>query len=490
MKKVWAFDLGASNGRLMVNGFDGKSFFLEEIHRFPNQPIHLTGHYYWDILRIFQEMKNGMAKSFLKGHKAIESLSIDTWGVDFGLLSATGELLGNPYSYRDPQTKESLAEIFGRIPREELFERTGVEPAAINTICQLYAIKQRNPYLLEKTETLLLTPSLISYMLSGVKANEFTISTTSSLFNFKRHNWDYEVMERLNLPSEFMADIVQPGTVLGPTLDSVNIEAGISSVKVIAGAGHDTACALASLPIQSESAAFMSCGTWILMGVQVNEPVVSKNALMWGFTNEGTADGKYRLLKNTMGLWLIQKCRSIWEKEGQRITYEDEAQLIENTRPFQRLIDPDDPQFFNPENMTEQIRNYCIGSNQQPPETMGDFLRCILESLTLKYRWVIEKIEALTGKKLEIIHMGGGGIQNQFLCQFTANATNKTVISGPVEASSIGNSLSQWIALGEIKDLKEGREIVERSFPVKTYEPQNQSEWQDAYGRFKQLFKL
>lgn len=487
MKKVWAFDLGASNGRLMVGGFDGKSLSLEEVHRFPNQPVHLTGHYYWDILRIFQEMKIGMGRSRLKGHDVIESLSIDTWGVDFGLLSSTGELLANPYSYRDPQTEGSLQEIYGRISREELFERTGIEPAAINTICQLVAIRKKNPVLLENAETLLMTPNLLSYLLSGEKVNEFTISTTSSLYHFKKRNWDYGLMNMLNLPSRIMADIVQSGTVIGSTLASINSEIGMNAVQVVAGAGHDTACALAAFPFYSENAIFMSCGTWILMGVQVEEPIVNQQALDWGFTNEGTADGKYRLLKNTMGLWLIQKCRAVWEKEGKKVTYEDEARLTGDAKPFQRIINPDAPDFFNPENMEEAIRKYCCKTNQQPPETMGDYLICILESLALKYRWVLEKIETLTGRRLDVIHMGGGGIQNEFLCQFTASATNRTVIAGPVEASSIGNSLTQWMALGEIKDIKEGRQVVERSFPSKVYEPKNQSEWQEAYSRFTQV---
>ncbi|ETI67301.1 rhamnulokinase [Neobacillus vireti] len=489
MKYAWAFDLGASNGRLMVSGFDGKKLHLEEIHRFSNHPVHLTGHYYWDILRIYQEMKNGMLKSIQKGYKKMESLSIDTWGVDFGFISANGELLGNPYSYRDPQTIESFKKIIEIVPKEELFRRTGVEPAAINTICQLYAIKEQNQRLLENADTLLLTPNLIGYLLSGVKANEYTISTTTSLYHFHHRQWDHTLMEKLNLPSNLMADIVETGTVLGPTLDSINREVGISPVKVIAGAGHDTACALAALPVKKENAAFMSCGTWILIGVQVSEPVVTAEALDWGFTNEGTADGEYRLLKNTMGLWLIQECRSAWLKEGKPISYEQEDQLIRKTKPFQTLIDPDDPVFFNPEHMPRQIRDYCVKTKQKTPESDGDFLRCILESLALKYRWVIEKLEKLTGKPIERIHMGGGGIQNRFLCQFTANATQRMVTAGPIEASAIGNSLTQWIALGEMKDLQEGREIVEQSFPMKAYEPENQLEWQDAYGKFLQLFR-
>lgn len=487
MKNVWAFDLGASNGRLMVSQFDGNKLHLDEIHRFLNHPVQLTGHYYWDILRIYQEMKNGMIKSIQKGYKTIESLSIDTWGVDFGLISANGELLGNPYSYRDPHTNESLKEIVKRITKEELFNRTGVEPAAINTICQLAAIQEGNPDLLERADKLLLIPNLIGYLFSGEKVNEYTISTTTSLYNFHQRNWDFSLLERLMLPKHLMSNIVETGTIIGQTLDPINREVGVSPVKVVAGAGHDTACALAALPIKTDKSAFMSCGTWILMGVQVRKPIVTKEALEWGFTNEGTADGEYRLLKNTMGLWLIQECRKAWLKKGKRITYEEEAQLIQNSKPFQSLIDPDNPAFFNPENMPRQIKEYCVNRGQKVPETDGDFLRCILESLSLKYRWVIERLEQLTGKPIEVIHMGGGGIQNKFLCQFTANATNRRVIAGPVEASAIGNSLTQWIALGEIKDLKEGREIIEQSFLLVTYEPQNQDEWQEAFGRFLNL---
>ncbi|MEH7382947.1 rhamnulokinase family protein [Bacillus sp. JJ1533] len=484
MKSVWAFDLGASNGRLMVSRFDGKNLHLEEIHRFSNYPVHVTGHYYWDILRIYQEMKNGMVKSAQKGYRAIESLSIDTWGVDFGLIASSGELLGNPYSYRDPQTSNSLEEIYEKVSKEEMFNRTGVEPAAINTICQLYAIQKNNPELLEKAEDLLMTPNLVGYLFSGVKVNEYTISTTTSMYNPKQRTWDHSLLNRLNLPTNIMANIVKSGTIIGSTLDSLNLEIGMSPVKVIAGTGHDTACALASLPIKEENSVFASCGTWTLLGVQVNEPVVSQMALKWGFTNEGTADGKYRLQKNIMGLWLIQECRSAWLKEGKHFSYAEEAELIRNAKPFRSFIDPDATDFFNPLNMPNRIRDFCQRNGQPQPETEGDFLRCILESLALKYRWVIDRLEKLTGKKIEVIHMGGGGIQNQLLCQFTANATNRRVVAGPVEASAIGNSLSQWISLGEIKDLQEAKDIVERSFPLKIYEPENQAEWEDAYGRF------
>ncbi|MRH41067.1 rhamnulokinase [Aquibacillus halophilus] len=488
MKKVWAFDLGASNGRLMLTKFDGERLHLEEIHRFSNHPVFLTNHYYWDILRIFQEMKKGISKSLKMGHKDVESLAVDTWGVDFGLLSSSGELLGNPYSYRDNQTFQGMEGVLKKISKKDWFLRSGVEPSQINTICQLYAIKERQPDLLERAETLLMTPNLINYLFSGEKANEYTISTSTSMYNFGLKDWDKELLDMFDIPHKMMAPVVQPGTILGPTLASINKELSMDPVQVIAGAGHDTACALAALPIkQGEQAAFMSCGTWILLGVQVKEPVVTEDSLRWGFTNEGTMDGEYRLLKNSMGLWLIQQSKAIWEKEGSSISYQEEYELVRDTKPFQRFINPDTTDFLNPENMPKQIQQYCQDTGQTVPTTKGEFLRCILESLALKYRWVLERLEQLTGKSLEVIHMGGGGIQNEWLCQFTANATQRRVVAGPIEVSSIGNSIGQLIALGQIKDLAEAREIVERSFTTKVYEPENQPEWQTAYERFNEL---
>ncbi|WP_240468671.1 rhamnulokinase family protein [Gracilibacillus sp. YIM 98692] len=484
-----AFDLGASNGRLMLCSHDGERIRLQELHRFPNHAINVCGHYYWDILRIFQEMKEGIRKSIQAGHHDVSSLAVDTWGVDFGLLSSSGELLGNPYSYRDSQTSDGMEALNKIVTNTELFHRSGVEPAVINTIYQLYAIKQRQPEILDQAETLLLTPNLVSYFFSGVKANEFTISSTTSLMNYKNGDWDDELMELLKLPSSIMAPIVKPGTILGPTLDSINKELEMDPIEVVAVAGHDTASALAALPIKDENAVFMSCGTWILIGTQVKEPIVTEESLDWGFTNEGTIDGEYRLLKNNMGLWLIQQCKLMWSREDQQTTYEEDNQLVRDAKPFKSFINPDDPSFFHPENMLKEIQNFVEKSGQQSLETKGEFLRCILESLALKYRWVIDRLEHLTGKPINTIHMGGGGIKNEWLCQFTANATNRKVITGPVEASSIGNAIGQFIALGEIKDLKEAREVVGRSFQTKEYEPQNQKEWQDAYERFVKFVK-
>jgi rhamnulokinase len=474
----------------MLSSFDGEFLKIEEIHRFPNQPVQLTNHFYWDILRIVQEMKFAITKSLQKGHNDVASLAVDTWGVDFGLLSSEGELLANPYSYRDPVHSEGLKGVLKHTSKEELFRRSGIEPSSINTICQLYGIKMRRPDLLEQADTLLFTPNLISYFFSGVKANEFTISTTSQLYHFKNKDWDFELINQLNLPTKMFREITKPGTILGPTLESINKELRMKPVKVINVAGHDTASALAALPIESSNAAFMSCGTWVLMGVKVKEPITSEKALSWGFTNEGTLDQEYRLQKNNMGLWLIQQCRAVWERDGDSLSYEEENQLVKEAQPFRSFINPDDPSFLHPKNMPAQIQEYCQKTGQKVPETKGEFLRCILESLTLKYRWVLERLEHLTDTSIDEIHMGGGGIQNHLLCQFTANATKRLVHAGPVEASTIGNSIAQYLALGEISDLKEAREIVKRSFSRKVYTPEDQKAWDQAYTEFEHYVNL
>lgn len=490
MKKVWAFDLGASNGRLMVSSFDGNSLELEEIHRFSNHPTKVMNRYYWDVLHIMNEMIIGMSKSREKGHGEVESLGIDSWGVDFGLLSDSGELLGNPYCYRDPYAALGLAEVTKQIGKEDLFSRTGNEPAQINTLFQLYAIKNNNPMMLEQAKSLLMTPNLIGYLLSGEKQNEFTISSTSQMLSISSQHWDTDLIRMLALPPDIFEPIVRPMTMLGKTLPHINQEVGTTAVKVINVAGHDTASALAALPMNDTDSVFMSCGTWVLMGVQVNEPNISKDAFSFGFTNEGTLDGQYRLLKNNMGLWLLQQCRFRWEKDGILTNFSEENRLIEQTVPFQTFINPDDPQFFNPSDMVDAIQSYCRYTGQVVPDSRGKILSCILESLALKYRWVIEKLERVTGKQLKKINMGGGGIQNKLFCQYTSNATGREVIAGPVEASSIGNSVAQWIALGEFKDLKEARTVVQSSFHTEIYEPMKQANWQEAYEKFVEITNL
>ncbi|RCW77230.1 rhamnulokinase [Saliterribacillus persicus] len=486
MKRVWAFDIGASNGRLMVNSFDGKYMYLEEIYRFPNFPVQVTNNYYWDILNIYSEMKKAMKKSIYKGFDQIESMGIDTWGVDFGLLSNTGEILCNPYSYRNPRNIEGMERVLDQISSDELFGLTGLEIASINTLFQLYTIKEANPKLLEQAETLLLTPNLLAYLFSGQKYNEFTISSTTQMLSAFDKDWDKNILDRLSLPKDLMAPIVEPYTIAGETLPAINKEMEMDPVKVTYTAGHDTACALAALPLEDDQSIFMSCGTWVLIGVPVDDPVTHANAMKWGFTSEGTMDGYYRLQKNNMGMWLLQQSRLIWEREGITTDYENENRLFMESEPLQSLIDPDHPSFFTPNNMIEAIQQFCRDTNQVVPKTQGEIIRCILESLALKYRWVINHLEILTGKKLKRIHMGGGAIRNQILCQLTANATELKVIAGPIEASSIGNAIGQWIALGEVKNIKEAREVVKRSFPLKEYKPQDSDKWEDKYNYFNE----
>ncbi|WP_018931835.1 rhamnulokinase [Gracilibacillus lacisalsi] len=487
MKKVWAFDIGASNGRLMLNSFDGEKMYLEEIYRFPNHPIHVINHYYWNILSIFSEMKKGIQVSVQQGHDKVESLGIDTWGVDFGLLSKTGELLANPYSYRNPQNAKGMEDALQLITSEELFRQTGVETAPINTVFQLYTIKQQNPALLETADTLLLTPNLLAYLFCGEKNNEFTISSTTQMLRTGTTEWETDILKRLGISSNLLAPVKQPLTIAGDTLPSIHKELQIEPVKVINVAGHDTASALAALPLEDDQSVFMSCGTWVLIGVPVNQPVTEDKAMQWGFTNEGTIEGKYRLQKNNMGMWLLQQCRAIWEREGIDTDFEKENYLFEEAEPFRSVINPDDPRFFNPENMIMEIQLYCQETSQPIPTTQGEMIRCILESLAMKYNWVINRLEKLTSKKLKRIHMGGGAIRNKKLCQLTANATNREVVAGPVEASSIGNAIGQWIALGEIENMKQAREIVQHSFSVQHYQPIKSSSWQSAYERFVQL---
>ncbi|WP_226037986.1 rhamnulokinase [Aquibacillus saliphilus] len=484
MKKVWTFDIGASNGRLMLNTFDGQTMNLEEIYRFPNHPVHVTGNYYWDILNLFTEIKKAMLISVQKGHDEIESMGIDTWGVDFGLLSNTGELLGNPYSYRNPKNARGMEKALEKISSSKLFELTGVETAPINTLFQLNTIKEDYPELLDKAETLLFTPNLLVYLFTGVKSNEFTISSTSQMLSAGKSEWDVELLNTLGIDKKMLAPIVEPLTIAGETLSEINDELQIKPVKVINVPGHDTACALAALPLTDDGSAFMSCGTWVLIGVPVDHPVTNSEAESWGFTNEGTLEGKYRLQKNNMGMWLLQQCRVIWEREGIETNYEEENCLFEKTEAFRSYIDPDAPRFFNPDNMVEAIRSFCKDTQQPIPETRGQLIRCILESLALKYYWVINRLEHLTGKKIKRIHMGGGAIRNKNLCQLTANATNREVLAGPIESSSIGNAVAQWIALGDIDDLQEARKIVKKSFEVKSYEPESQQDWGKVYKQF------
>lgn len=483
MKQVIAIDLGASNGRLMKVKLKNKKITIKEIHRFSNQPIEIDGFLHWDIDMIFYEIKEGLKKV----GERISSIGVDTWGVDIGFVSKEGALIEHPFSYRDTHSSEVMDEIHQKVDEQTLFKRTGVISASINSLYQLKSILSRNPEWVHQTQSILTMPNVINFLMTGKEKNEFTHASTTQLLNYKTKDWDEDLLEKVfdtNLP---LAPLHPTNSLYGMTTEELNQEVGIDETPVIQVPGHDTACAVAAMPYEGNNTAFMSCGTWVLMGIKVSEPIVSKEAYELGFTNEGTVEQEHRLQVNNMGLWILQQCKQEWAEQGHKITYEMEEELMNQSEPLQSFIDPDDETFFNPESMVGAIREYCKRTHQQVPETKGDIIRTIIESLALKYRWVIERLEQLTNKEIPFIHMAGGGIQNKHFCQFTANATMREIKAGPIEASSLGNALSQLIAIGELKDWEEAREVMKNSFPLTSYSPERNDAWDEAYERFKLL---
>ena len=493
-----AFDLGAESGRGVLGHFDGERLTLEELHRFPNGGIRVLDSLHWDVLRLWNEMKTALSICAQKGID-LSGIGLDTWGVDFALLGRGDVLLGFPYHYRDSRTNGMLTEAFRRLPREALFERSGCQFLQINTLYQLLSMVVHESPLLDVAETFLMIPDLFNFWLTGRKVCEFTDATTTQFYDPRRKRWSKEICDALGLPSEILPEIVQPGTPLGTLLPSVASETGLSEIPVIAPACHDTGSAVAAVPAQvalnpdaigSGDWAYISSGTWSLMGIEIPEPIVTDQALELNFTNEGGIENTYRFLKNIMGLWLVQECRRTWAQAGDEMSYAQMTQLAETAKPFTALIDPDDNTFLPPGDMPSRIIDYCKRSGQTSPSDVGEILRCALESLALKYRWVLEKLEVVRGRPIDVIHIVGGGAQNQTLCQFTADATGQTVIAGPIEATAVGNIAVQAIARGLIGSISEAREVVRRSFNVITYEPQSSAGWDEAYERFLKITGL
>ena len=479
-----AFDLGASSGRAVIGHLVDQHLSIQDVHRFPNQPVRVHSHLYWDILRLFHEVKQGIRATRLEGYSDIQSIGIDTWAVDFGLIGTNGELLGNPYHYRDTHTLGIMEEVWQLVPQKDLFARTGIQSLSLNTLYQLYALKKANSPLLAQAENLLMIPDLLRYFLTGERHSEWTNTSTTQLCNPNTQTWDSELLQQVGLPTRLFTTPVSPGTFAGSLLPSVSEETGIPSLPVIAVAEHDTASAVAAIPTEEESFAYLSCGTWSLIGTEIAQPILTEQALAWNVTNEGGVDGTFRLLKNVTGLWLLQECQRAWRNEGKLFSRYQEASLLDQARPFQAFIDPDAPAFVHPLHMPRQIQQYCRETGQSVPETEGDIMRCIVESLACKYRFVLERIEQLTNKRFSGLHMVGGGIQNTFLCQYTANVLGRPVWAGPQEATAIGNMLVQYMALEQIQTLQHGRRIVRESFPYTTYEPKETETWDRAFQLF------
>ncbi|MBC8080873.1 MAG: rhamnulokinase [Gorillibacterium sp.] len=488
---VLAFDLGASSGRAIVGELytmeDGLSGLrMTEVHRFDNTPLQIGNHLHWDISRLLQEIKIGIRQAVLGGYD-LGSFSIDTWGVDFGLLDGNGELLDNPYHYRDPHTDGVMEEVLAKLGKGVIFEQSGLQFMSFNTIYQLYAMQKAGSVLLQEAETLLMMPDLLMYLLTGVKASEFTNATTTQLFHPIKQEWNTDMMESLGIPTKLFLQPIKPGETIGTLLTSVCEELDVPPLLAVAVGSHDTASAVAAVPALTSPFAYLSCGTWSLLGTELAQPSLTPETLALEFTNEGGVNDTYRLLKNIMGLWLLQECKREWDSAGCVRSFAEWAALASKEPAFGSFIDPEDSRFLHPSGMPEKIRSFCRDTGQPVPKTEAQIVRCVMESLALKYRYVLERTEALADVHYSGLHMVGGGIQNEFLCQYTANAIARPVWAGPVEGSAIGNVLVQFMALGEFKSLEDARAAVHRSFPIKSYAPEDTSSWEMAYETFRRL---
>lgn len=479
-----AFDLGAESGRAMLAVFDGERLALREVLRFPNVPVRVLHSLHWDVLRLFDDIKRGLAHAAREHRGDVASIGLDTWGVDFALLGRDDELLGNPFHYRDARTDGVMAEVFRRVPRDEIFAQTGIQFMSLNSLYQLYAMKLQDAPALAHAATLLMMPDLFNFWLSGQKVCEFTDATTTQFYDPRARAWARSLFEALALPSHILPDIVASGTVFGSLHKTVADEVGLPQAQVIAPACHDTASAVAAVPSEDDEAAWISSGTWSVLGANVSTPVINADSLAYNFTNEGGVGGTFRLCKNVMGLWIVQECRRAWARAGKDLAYETLVEMARRAPAFRSLIDPDDDRFLHPGDMLARIAEFCQRTAQPIPADEGAFVRCALEGLALRYRFQLERLEALLGRKVSAVHVVGGGAQNTLLCQFTANATGKRVIAGPIEATALGNILMQALALGHLASLAEGRQLIARSFETTAYEPCDSAAWDDAYARF------
>ncbi|MDW8351711.1 MAG: rhamnulokinase family protein [Anaerolineae bacterium] len=487
-----AFDIGAESGRAIAGAFDGDTLRLTEVHRFPNKPVRVGSHLYWNALALWDEVQVGLRKAAAQC-EALAGVGVDTWGVDFALLDARDELIGNPHHYRDARTNGMLEEACARVGRERIFESTGIQFMQINTLYQLFAMARAGAPALEIARTFLMMPDLLHFWLAGVKACEFSNATTTQCYDPRAGDWARDLLTSLGVPTHFLPAVIAPGTDLG-LLSSALIHAldanGLDETHVIAPATHDTGSAVAGVPASTERYAYISSGTWSLLGAVVSRPVITPQALQFNFTNEGGLGGTFRLLKNIMGLWLVQECRRKWASPaGDLIPYSDLFAMAEAAPPFGALVDPDDGTFLRPDDMPTAIAEYCRRTGQAVPDGRGAMVRCILESLALKYRYTLDQLQALLGHWVEVIHIVGGGAQNALLCQFTADACGLPVVAGPVEATAIGNLLVQMVTRGELASLDDARQVIRRSFPLVAYAPRETARWDDAYARFEVMLR-
>ena len=481
MGNYLAFDLGAESCRAVLGNLDdGNKLQIKLLHRSPNGMINVRGNLHWDILSIYREMLTGIRTCVAQCGGNTESIGIDTWGVDFGLFDEKGMLIGNPIAYRDRKRMLVMDELLAKIPARKLYELTGIQIGYVNSIFQLYAFARENNPQLKIAKDLLFIPDIFNYFLTGNKATEFSFATTSQLYNTRTNFWEKEIFAKLGVSNGIMQKVVPHGTVIGKVNAEIISETGLGEIPVIAVGSHDTASAVAACPLPGDNAAYISSGTWSLMGIESKKPIINDNTFKYNITNEGGICGTFRVLKNLTGLWLLQEYHR-QEDKAQEYTYAELSNIAINTASIRSVIDPDATQFIKPESMSGAIADYCRSKEQHVPQSIGEFVRIILESLALAYRHTLCQLEEISGRKITQINIVGGGSQNQALCQFTADVTGLPVYAGPVEATAIGNVLVQAMAQGKIKSQKELREIVKNSFPLASYEPHHTPYWDDMY---------
>ena len=483
-------DLGAESGRVMAGLWDGSHMRLEELHRFPNGGVWVGDSLKWDVVRLWAEIQQGLGEAGRRFGSAVRSVGVDTWGVDTVLLSQSDELLGLPFHYRDPRTRGVMGRVLERIPRAEIFGQTGLQFMEINTLFQMVSLREQHPELLDAARSLLMMPDFFNWCLSGVRSAEFTNATTTQFFDPRKRSWATDLLSQLDIPASILPPAVDPGAVLGPLRSGLASRVGLGGVRVVAPATHDTGSAVAAVPTDSTGKAnwaYISSGTWSLMGVEVPNAILSSKAMKFDLTNEGGIQGTYRLLKNIMGLWLVQQCRRSFEHRGRAHTYEQLVSLASKATPLRSLVNPDHPSFLAPEDMASAIQERCRATGEPVPEDEGALVRCALESLALKYASTLQGLEEVTGTPVEVIHVVGGGSRNDLLNQFTADACQRPVLAGPVEATVLGNLLVQAQADGAVGDLVQLRSVVRQSGAIRRFDPSGGAAWSEAASRFARV---
>ena len=478
--KVLAYDFGASSGRAIIGTFENGKISLEEIHRFDNGPVLMNGGFYWDLPKLFHEVKQGLIKAEKYDY---ESIGIDTWGVDYGLITLDGLLLGNPYNYRDERTLKVFDKLKETIPAQELYKMTGIQDMNINTLYQLLETKENHPDFYSLADRLILMPDLFGFLLTGKVYAERSMASTTQLLDPYTKDWNKKLIDKLGLDITKFPERVDSGVQVGTLTDEICKELEIAPKTVTAVAGHDTASAVVAVPAKTKDFVYISCGTWSLFGTELQEPCITDMSAQMNITNEGGHDRTTRFLKNIIGLWIIQETRRQFKRDGKDYSYADMEKMAREAKSMQCFIDPDDPRFTPPGNQIKRIREFCEETGQYVPQTDGEIVRCIYESLAMKYKYTFENLQKCTGKTFDTIHMVGGGTKDGFLCQMTADATGVPVVAGPIEATAAGNIAVQLIAAGEIKDLAEARQIIADSFNVQEYAPQK-SEFGDYYEKY------